>query len=277
MAVEDAAEDHEPERTAGEDEHLVEAEHAAVFLVVEVLSVGRRTGGAGVQVDDHAVLLTGAPERLVVLIGIAGQLRRHLHGGQHHAAEDAVLARPSHLGHGPIHVVEVDWHATGSPARRGGAELGQPAHVAVQCRPDHFEPLVGMPTEVHGRREPSGQDGSGQGDLGVDALLLEHGQTAPTAVARHHPVRPVVGEPTFGGVDVDAHAGQTPGGRSPDRVGLVDLARIEAPEHGDGEGGQVTERCHRLAVRRVNVGEKVLEAVWRGVGVGRDHDVVASP
>ena len=171
------------------------------------------------------------------------------------------LPGPDHLGHGPVHVVEVDRHAAGPAARRGGAELGQPAHVAVQGRPDHLEPLVGVATEVHGGREPSGQDGPGQRHLGVDALLLEHREAAAVAVARHHPVRPVVGQPSLGRVDVDTHAGQAPGRGGPDRVGFVHLAGIEPAEHGDGEGGQVTERRHRLALRRVDVGEEVLEAV----------------
>ena len=53
VAVEHAAEDHEPQRPAGEDEHLVEAEHAAVLGVVEELGVGGRARRAGVQVDHH--------------------------------------------------------------------------------------------------------------------------------------------------------------------------------------------------------------------------------
>ena len=39
--------------------------------------------------------------------------------------------------------------------------------------------------------------------------------------------------------------------------------------------GHVAEGGDRLAVRRVDVGEEVVEAVGRGVGVGRHHDVVA--
>ncbi len=62
MAVEDAAEDHEPQRATGEDEDLVQAEHAAVLGIVEELGVGGRTRRAGVQVHDHAVLLARAPE-----------------------------------------------------------------------------------------------------------------------------------------------------------------------------------------------------------------------
>ena len=235
MAVEDAAEDHEPQRPAGEDEHLVEAEHAAVLGVVEELGVGGRARRAGVQVDDHAVLLARAPERLVVVVGVAGQPRGDRHGGQHDAAEDAVGARPGHLLDGAVHVVEVDRHAAGPAARRGGTEVGQPAHVAVQRGPDHLEALVGRGAEVHGGRESARQDRSGQRHLGVDPLLLEHGETAPVAVARHDPVGAVVGQPALGRVDVDAHAGQAPGRGGADRIGLVDLAGIEAAEHGDGE------------------------------------------
>ena len=74
-----------------------------------------------------------------------------------------------------------------------------------------------MAPEVHGRGESARQDRSGQGDLGMDPLLLEHGQPAPVAVARHDPVRAVVGEPALGRLDVDAHAGQAPGRGGADR------------------------------------------------------------
>ena len=108
---------------------------------------------------------------------------------------------------------------------------------------------------------PPARIGPGQGDLGMDPLLLEHGEPAAVAVARHDPVGAVVGQPALGGVDVDPHAGQAPGRRRPDRIGLVDLARIEAAEHGDGERRHVAEGGDRLAVGRVDVGEEVVEAV----------------
>ncbi len=193
--------------------------------VVEELGVGGRAGRAGVQVDHHVVLLARAPEGLVVLVGIAGQLRGDRHGGEHDAAEDAVGARPGDLLDGAVHVVEVDRHAAGTAAGGGGAEVGQPAHVAVQGGPDDLEPLVGRRAQVHGRREPAGQDRPGQGDLGVDPLLLEHGEPAAVPVARHDPVGAVVGQPALGGGDVDAHAGQAPGRGGPHRIRLVDLAR----------------------------------------------------
>ena len=274
MAVEDAAEDHEPQRAPGEDEHLVEAQHAAVLGVVEELGVGRRARGTGVEVDHHLVVLAGAPERLVVVVGVAGKPRGDRHGGQHHAAEDAVGPRPRHLLDGAVHVVEVDRHAAGPSPGGGGAEVGQPAHVAVQRRPHHLEPLVGRRAEVHRRRQAPGQDGPGQGHLGVDPLLLEHREPAAVAVAGHHPVRAVVGQPAPGGVGVDPHAGQAPGRGRPHGIGLVHLAGIEAAEHGDGQRRHVPEGGDRLAVGRVDVGEEVVEAVRRGVGVGRDDDVV---
>ncbi len=92
-----------------------------------------------------------------------------------------------------------------------------------------------MAPEVHGGGQPSRQDRAGQGHLGVDPLLLEHGQPATVAVARNDPVRAVAGEPAPCGLDVHAHAGQPPGGRRADRVRLVDLAGVEAAEHGDGQ------------------------------------------
>ena len=47
----------------------------------------------------------------------------------------------------------------------------------------------------------------------------------------------------------------------PDRSIASLSAGVEPAEHGDGEGGEVTERRHGLALRRVDVGEEVLEAV----------------
>ena len=108
----------------------------------------------------------------------------------------------------------------------------------------------------------------------MDPLLLEHGKTASVAIARHHPVRVVVGQPAFGRRDVDAHAGEAAGGGGADGIGLVDLARVDAAEHRDGEIRHVAEGGHRLTVRRVHVGQEVVQAVRRGVRVGRDHDVV---
>ena len=118
-----------------------------------------------------------------------------------------------------------------------------------------------MATEIHGGRESTSQDGSGQRHLCVDALLFEHGQAAAITVAGHHPVRPVVAQPTLGRLDVDTHAGQAPSRSGSNRVGFVHLAGIEPAEHGDGEGRQVTERRHGFPICRVDVGEEVLEAV----------------
>ena len=276
MAVEHAAEDHEPQRPAGEHEHLVEAEHPAVLGVVEELGVGGRARRAGVQVDHHALFLADAPERLVVVVGVAGQPGGDRHGRQHHAAEDTVLPGPHDLLDGPVHIVEVDGHAAGPAARGGVAEVGQPAHVGVEGGPHDLETLVGGGSQIHGRRQPSGQDRPGQRHLGVNALLLEDSEAAPVAVAGHDPVGAVVGQPAGGGVGVDAHAGQSARRGGPHRVRLVHLAGVEAAEHGDGERRHVAEGGHRLTVGRVHVGEEVVEAVGRGVGVGRHHDVVAA-
>ncbi len=95
----------------------------------------------------------------------------------------------------------------------------------------------------------------------MDPLLLEHGEPAPVPVARHHPVGAVVGQPALGGLDVDAHARQAAGRGGPHGIRLVHLAGIEAAEHGDGEVRHVAEGGHGLAVRRVHVGQEVLEAV----------------
>ena len=108
----------------------------------------------------------------------------------------------------------------------------------------------------------------------MDPLLLQHGETASVAIARHDPVLAVVGQPALGRGDVDAHAGEAAGGGGTDGIGLVDLTGIEAAEHRDGEIRHVAEGGHRLAVRRVHVGQEVVQAVRRGVRVGRDHDVV---
>ena len=159
----------------------------------------------------------------------------------------------------------MSWKSIGmTPARRPGAalqEVGQPAHVAVQRGPDHVEALVGGGAEIHGRRESARQDRSRQCHLGMDPLLLEHGKTATVAIARHDPVGAVVGQPALGRRDVDAHAGEAAGGGGTDGIGLVDLTRIEAAEHGDGEIRHVAEGGDRLAVRRVHVGQEVVQAV----------------
>ena len=70
----------------------------------------------------------------------------------------------------------IGMHAGTAPRGRR-AEVGQPAHVAVQRGPHHLEALVGGRAEIHGRAESARQDRSRQGDLGMDPLLLQHRQT----------------------------------------------------------------------------------------------------
>ena len=118
-----------------------------------------------------------------------------------------------------------------------------------------------MPAEVHGRTEPSRQDRSRQGHLGVDPLLLEHREALAVPVARHDPVGAVVGQPTPGGLRVDPHAGQATCRRRPHGVGLVHLTGIEPAEHRDGQRRHVPEGRHGLAVVRVDIGQEVFEAV----------------
>ena len=244
-----------------------------MLVVVELLGVGGVARGPGVQVDHHVVVLAGTPERLVVLVGVAGQARLDRHGRQHDPPEDAGVAGPGDLLHGAVHVVEVDGDAGGPAPGSGSAELGQPAVVGVQGRPHHLEPLAGLAAQVHGRRQAAGEHRAREGHLGVDPLLLERGKTPPAGVGGEDPLAAVVGQPLGRRLGVDAHAGQTPGGHRPDRVGLVGLPGVDPAEHGDGHRREVTEGRHRLPVGRVDVGQEGVQIVGRGMGVGRDHHV----
>ncbi len=244
-----------------------------MLVVVELLGVGGGTRGPGVQVDHDVVVLAGAPQRLVVRVGVAGQAGAQGHGRQHDAPVDAVVPGPGDLLDGPVHVVEVDGDAPGPPPGRGGAELGQPPVVGVQGRPHHLEVLGRVTAQVHGRRQSPGQHRPGEDHLGVDALLLEVGQPPAPGVRREDPLLAVEGQPLGRGLGVDAHPGQPPGGHRPHGVGVGDLAGVDAPEHGDGHGREVPEGRHRLAVGRVDVGEEFVQRVRRGVGVGRHHHV----
>ena len=118
--------------------------------------------------------------------------------GQHHPAEDAVGTGPRHLLDGAVHVVEVDRHAAGPAPGCGGAEVGEPAHVARAARatPPRAPCRCGRPRYMAGDSPPA-RIGSGQRHLGVDALLLEDLEPAAVAVARHHPVGAVVGQPAL--------------------------------------------------------------------------------
>ena len=111
----------------------------------------------------------------------------------------------------------------------------------------------------------------------MDPLLFQHSKTATVTIARHDPLGAVMGQPALGRLDVHAHAGQAAGCGGADGIGVVDLTGIEATEHGDGEIRHVAEGGDRLALPRVHVGEKVVQAVRRGVRVGRHHDVVLPP
>ena len=141
------------------------------------------------EIDDEPVVLAGAPERLVVLVGVPGQSRLDRHRRKHDPPEDALGARPGDLLDRTVHVVEVDREAGGPAAGGGSAELGQPAVVGVQRRPHQLESLAGLAAEVHRRREPSGQHRSGEGHFGVDPLVLEGGKTATVGVGRRAPSR----------------------------------------------------------------------------------------
>ena len=123
-----------------------------------------------------------------------------------------------------------------------------------------------------GDRPPT-RIGPGEHHLGVDALLLEHGQPPTAGVRGEHPLGAVVGQPVTGRRGVDAHAGQTAGGHRPDRVRIVDLSGVDTTERGDGHRGEIAERGHRLAVLRIDVGEEFVEVVGSRVRVGRHHHV----
>ena len=92
-----------------------------------------------------------------------------------------VRGGPAHLGDGVVHVVGEDLHDAGPPARRGGAEVGQPAVVGLDAGP---APLVVLGRRGQRDQVPLGEEGGdrvGEEHLGRDAVGLGLGQ-APVAV-----------------------------------------------------------------------------------------------
>ena len=152
--------------------------------------------------------------------------------------------------------------------RRRPAELGQPPVVAAQRGPHVLETLGPVGAREHRRGEPTGEHRPGQGHLGMDALLLEHGEPPAVTITGMHPVDAVVRQPVPGRLCVDAHAGEPAGGNRPHRVGLGRLALVEPTEHRDRRGRQLAGGAHRVAVWGVDVGHELIEVVRGGVRVG---------
>ena len=67
-----------------------------------------------------------------------------------------VRGGPAHLGHGVVHVVGEHLHDAGPPARRGRAEVGQPAVVRLHPGPT---PLVVLGVGGSATRLPSAKKG----------------------------------------------------------------------------------------------------------------------
>ena len=274
MTVEHAAEDHEPERPSREHEDLVQPEHPTVLGVVELARVGGRTRSPGVHVDDHRVFLARAPERVVVLVGVAAESRRQRHRGQHHAAEQSHVAR-AHAISSTARLMScrsIGMH----PARRPGAAAQKStSHRLYACIAGHtgFEAFGLVRPEEHRIRQAAGEHGARVGHLGVHALLLEHRKALAFAVAGDEPSPCCSSQPVLRGVSVDTHSGEPTRRHRPHGVGLVDLASVGPPEHRDGRGRQLAQRAHGLPIGGIDVREEVVEIVGRGVRIGRHDDI----
>ena len=140
-----------------------------------------------------------------------------------------------------VHVVEIDRDASGAPAGRGRAEVGEPAVVAVQRRPHELETFGPVGAGEHRRGQAADEHRTRVGHLGVDALLLEHRESPAVRVAGEHPVGAVVVEPVRWRRRVDTHAGEPARRDRPHRVRIVGLAGVDPAEHRDGGRRQLAE------------------------------------
>ena len=110
----------------------------------------RGAGRARVVVHRHVEVGARGPDRVVVGREQRRELRVGRHAGKQDAAEEAVLARPLDLGHRVVDVVQEDLRHAGAPARRVGAEVGEPPVVRLQ---------PGPPVARTGRSRAAGRGG----------------------------------------------------------------------------------------------------------------------
>ena len=172
VPLEHAGEDEVPDRAVAEPGDLNE-HHGPRRFVLAV--VGQRA--AAVDVDRHVEIGTDLPQRLVVVLPQRRQVGIGRDGGQQNAAEGVEgLGGPAHLGDRVGHVVGEDLDDAGPPARRGGAEVGQPAVVGLDAGP---AALVVLGRRRQGDQVPLGEEGGhgvGEEHLGRNAVGLGLGQ-----------------------------------------------------------------------------------------------------
>ena len=232
MALEHAAEDEVPEVAVRPPRDLDEEHHVVDWAVAVV---GHRA--AAVRVHREPGLLARQPDGLVHGVVQGSQPRAGRRAGQEHAAQ-ARAARPANLRRGGHRVVEGDLGDAGPPARRVGAEVGQPAVVSLQARPaaGQLGGVRGGGLQRERRLRVEGRDGVGVDHLGHDPVVLELA-------------------PATGRVPVAAPVGAL-------QVVIGDLV-------GGGPGVEL------VAIARLEVGAVLLE-LPAGVAIGRDHRVAVA-